>query len=124
VFRTIAFAIAFTLTGAPPALACLGSCAAMAMHTAADGRCEHERPAAPSSVSAASDVCATPLAPTPFLIEAQHRAPSLTGTTSPPLIAAIVDSPAAASHVSVLVLADSPPARSLHSHASSPVLRI
>ena len=122
-FRPIAFTIAFMLTGAPAALACLGSCAAMAMHTAADGRCEHERLAAPSSVSAASDVCATPLAPTPFLIEAQHRAPNLTGT-SVPLIAAIVTSPAAASHATVLTFADSPPARSLLSHRSSPVLRI
>ncbi len=122
--RAITFAIAFMLSGAPTALACVGSCAAMSMPASSDGRCQHDGPATAGVIRPASDPCATPMATAPFVIEAQHRAPSLTGTPLLLTAAAIVESPIPSAPGRPSVPGDSPPARSPFSHAFSIALRI
>lgn len=119
--RAVAVAVTFMLTGTPGVLACVASCEAMSR--ASDGECRHERQMEGALIAAASDQCDTVPVATPFLVETQHRAPSLSFVPLAP-VSPLQGSQGLTFSAYPLAPTDSPPDRAPLSNALSTVLRI
>lgn len=121
VIRAIVLAIAFMLTGTPGVLACVASCEAISRTS--DGECRHEKQIEGALLAPASDQCDTAPVATPFLVETQHRAPSVS-VVPLALVSRMQGSHGPTFLAYSLAPTDSPPDRAPLSNALSTVLRI